>query len=60
MHKTIIFSVLVGTIIGVVFAVNHFEYSKQADQFVRKCHSEKGVVIEEYDTDNLLCFPADA
>lgn len=35
-------------------------YRKQVKEFTAKCHEEKGVVVEEHDTRNLLCFPANA
>jgi uncharacterized membrane protein YqgA involved in biofilm formation len=60
MSKYVIFGVIIGTIIGVSLGLNHYQFKLQADKFTKECHAQKGVVIEEYDTGNLLCFPADA
>lgn len=35
-------------------------YRKQVKEFTETCHKNKGVVIQEHDTKNLLCFPSDA
>jgi hypothetical protein len=35
-------------------------YRKQVAEFTEKCHKEHGVVIQEHNTKNLLCFPSDA
>jgi hypothetical protein len=34
-------------------------YRKQVQEFTKKCHEQHGVVVQEHDTKNLLCFPAD-
>lgn len=57
--KRIILTFIIGwAAIGMVYIADA-PYRKQVKEFTEKCHEQKGVVIEEHDTKNVLCFPAD-
>ena len=58
--KRIILAIIIGISIAILNFVANAPYRKQVKEFTENCHKQHGVVIEEHDTKNLLCFPSDA
>jgi len=58
--KLIILMGSIAAVLALLSYVADIPYRKQVKEFTEKCHTQKGVVIEEHGTKNLLCFPSDA
>lgn len=60
MHiKRIVLTIVIGIVVVGLAFIADAPYRKQVKEFTATCHEHKGVVVQEYDTKNLLCFPAD-
>lgn len=59
MNKQYMFVIIVTILVIGIGYLADAPYRKLVAEFTKKCHEQNGVVVAEYDTKNLLCFPAD-
>lgn len=61
MFRFLMIAILVAAIFGFIVILDVAQKQGEFEkQFTEQCHKEGGVVVEEHNTGDLLCFPTDA